>query len=137
MTMENDLASALDGIADPLTGKGLLAANRLPPPVIRGGVATLVLAVDGLSGDAVSQLETRIREAGTGVAGVRDIRIVRTAERRQRRLIAVARGKGGVGKSTVAANLAEIGRASCRERVCQNVLSSGVAGPLKKQKLTK
>src|SRR3546814_13906233 len=37
---------------------------------------------------------------------VRDIRIVRTAERRQRRLIAVASGKGGVGKSTVAANLA-------------------------------
>src|SRR3546814_317242 len=104
--MENDLASALDGIAEPLTGKGLLAANRLPPPVIRDGVATLVLAVDGLSGDAVSQLETRIREAGTGVAGVRDIRIVRTAERRQRRLIAVASGKGGVGKSTVAANLA-------------------------------
>src|SRR3546814_10327986 len=93
MTMENDLASALDGIADPLTGKGLLAANRLPPPVIRDGVATLVLAVDGLSGDAVSQLETRIREAGTGVAGVRDIRIVRTAERRQRRLIAVASGR--------------------------------------------
>src|SRR3546814_14575914 len=85
MTMENDLASALDGIADPLTGKGLLAANRLPPPVIRDGVATLVLAVDGLSGDAVSQLETRIREAGTGVAGVRDIRIVRNAERRPRR----------------------------------------------------
>src|SRR3546814_15950056 len=78
MTMENDLASALDGIADPLTGKGLLAANRLPPPVIRDGVATLVLAVDGLSGDAVSQLETRIREAGTGVAGVRD----RSEERR-------------------------------------------------------
>src|SRR3546814_12171918 len=105
MTMENDLASALDGIADPLTGKGLLAANRLPPPVIRDGVATLVLAVDELSGDAVSQLETRIREAGTGVAGVRDIRIVRTAQRRQRRLIAVASGKGGVGQLTVAPHL--------------------------------
>src|SRR3546814_13075642 len=105
MTMENDLASALDGIADPLTGKGLLAANRLPPPVIRDGVATLVLAVDGLSGDAVSQLETRIREAGTGVAGVRDIRIVRTAERRKRRVIALAAAQGGGGHSPAPATL--------------------------------
>ena len=31
-------------------------------------------------------------------------------------IIAVASGKGGVGKSTIASNL-EIGRASCRERV--------------------
>src|SRR3546814_13825764 len=98
MTMENDLASALDGIADPLTGKGLLAANRLPPPVIRDGVATLVLAVDGLSGDAVSQLETRMCAAGTGVAGVRDLRLVRTAERRPRRPIPCGSSTGGGGR---------------------------------------
>lgn len=106
MTVENDFAEALERIADPVSGKGLLTAGRVPAPRIRDGVATLVLSIDGWSGDAITRIEEAIRQAAAATAGVVEARIVRTAERHERRLIAVASGKGGVGKSTVAANLA-------------------------------
>src|SRR3546814_18822424 len=106
MTVENDFGVALDRIADPASGKGLVSAGRVPLPRIRDGVATLVLLIDGLSGDAITRIEAAIRDAASTTAGVSEVRIVRTAERRERRLIAVASGKGGVGKSNVAVNLA-------------------------------
>ena len=41
-----------------------------------------------------------------GVPGVADTRIAMTAEKLERTIIAIGSGKGGVGKSTVAANIA-------------------------------
>jgi ATP-binding protein involved in chromosome partitioning len=81
------------------------AGNRATARV-DGGRASIILDVTGLNAAARDALEARVAEAARGVAGIDTVRIAQTSQRTQRRLIAVASGKGGVGKSTVAANLA-------------------------------
>ena len=66
----------------------------------------VVLDATGLPGAERDALEAGVRAAALAVAGVEDVRVVVTAERIGRRLVAVASDKGGVGKSTLAANLA-------------------------------
>jgi ATP-binding protein involved in chromosome partitioning len=100
------LAAALDAIADPSSGRGLIESGRAAPPRLNGGTASVILDVTGLSGDSRMQLERAVKERLTGLAGVQDVRVAMTAEKRTQRLLAVGSGKGGVGKSTLAANLA-------------------------------
>jgi ATP-binding protein involved in chromosome partitioning len=81
-------------------------ASRISAPRLKDGVASLILDVTGLAAEARAALERRIRAALIGVPGVADVRIAMTAEKPTRTVIAIGSGKGGVGKSTVAANLA-------------------------------
>ena len=73
---------------------------------IEGERASIVLDVTGLAKAASEELEADVRRAAEALPGVAEVRVLLTSERRTRRLIAVGSGKGGVGKSTVAANLA-------------------------------
>jgi ATP-binding protein involved in chromosome partitioning len=73
---------------------------------LEDGRASIVLDVTGLGPAARDELEADVKAAAARLPGVSEVRVLQTSERRQRRLIAVASGKGGVGKSTVAANLA-------------------------------
>ncbi|MBN8814004.1 MAG: Mrp/NBP35 family ATP-binding protein [Sphingomonas sp.] len=67
---------------------------------------SVILDVTGLSVTARDALAEAVRAAALAGTDVTDVRVAMTSERVGRRLIAVASGKGGVGKSTVAANLA-------------------------------
>ena len=73
---------------------------------LANGKANIILDVTGLPPAARDALEQDVRATAAAVPGVAEVRVALTAERVARRLIAVASGKGGVGKSTVAANLA-------------------------------
>ena len=94
MIDQQRLSAAIDAIA------GARATVR-----VEGRRVGVVLDATGLSAAERAGMEDAIR-AAAALPGVEDVRVVATAERVGRRLIAVASGKGGVGKSTLAANLA-------------------------------
>ncbi len=98
MTIETRLARALSAI--PAIG------TRAAPPRFKDGRASLILDVGGLAAAERDALEAAVRAALLTVDGVTGVRIMQTAERKGRSLIVVGSGKGGVGKSTVSANLA-------------------------------
>ena len=83
------------------------AAGRVAPPrVAADGTASVILDVSGLDAAARDTLEADVRRVLGAVEGISTVRVVQTAQKPERRLIAVGSGKGGVGKSTLAANLA-------------------------------
>src|SRR4051812_46157438 len=90
--------------ADPLTD--LPYEVRIRSRKLVGGVATIVADATGLSDAERSAFEDELRSAALKVPGVEEARIALTASQPHRTIIAIGSGKGGVGKSTVSANLA-------------------------------
>jgi len=84
---------------------GAVAGDRLQAVKLAGDTATVMLEVGGLERLDRDKLEMAVRDAARK-AGVADLRLGMTAERKSRVIIAVGSGKGGVGKSTLSANLA-------------------------------
>ena len=95
---QDQLKAALAGV--PGLGERLVMSR------LKEGVATVVLDATGLAAEERAQLERRVRAATVALPGISDTRVAMTAEKLERTIVAVASGKGGVGKSTVAANLA-------------------------------
>ncbi len=81
-------------------------AARVQSARIVKGRALVVLDAAGLDAAGRTRIEAELTEALSEREDVDEVQVIQTAERTARRLIAVGSGKGGVGKSTLAANLA-------------------------------
>ena len=80
--------------------------ERIRSRKVTGRVATLIVDATGLTKKGREAVEQELRSAMLERGGVVEVRVALTASEPSRTLIAVGSGKGGVGKSTVAANLA-------------------------------
>jgi len=96
MTTPDPLEQALRAVA----GDRLQAVRRAAD-----GSASAVVDAQGLDDAARSTLDRALHDAAAG-AGVASLRVAMAAARTRRQIIAVGSGKGGVGKSTLSANLA-------------------------------
>jgi len=101
-------------------------ADRIRSRRLVGNIATIVADASGLGDEERSSLEARLKEAALALPGVTEARVALTASKPGRTFIAVGSGKGGVGKSTLTANLA-IALARMGKKV--GVVDADIYGP--------
>ena len=81
-------------------------ASRVSSAKFTDGTATVVLDVSELGAGGRKDLELAVTDILGAQERISDVRVAMTAERKTRQIIAIGSGKGGVGKSTLTANLA-------------------------------
>ena len=117
------MTNELDGVKAQLRPE---LADRVATVRGREGALTLVIDGSGLSESARDAMETELRQSLGDMLAGRDLAVAFMGEKIRRRIVAIGSGKGGVGKSTVTANLAV---ALKRAGVKVGVIDADIYGP--------
>ena len=149
--MDDRLRTALTTVTEQQSGRNLIDAGRIESASVTGSVATILLAPPVAGKSDLETLQPLMEAALQAIEGIDRARIIMTEhsdapkkpakaqasrghgrakaapmKKPAKRVIVVASGKGGVGKSTVAANIAA---ALARDGQKVGLLDADIYGP--------